>query len=150
MGEITQLFKPHTELPENPGFNVTQTQTWIWSNLWPILVQIELTLCKQTYEHEFKTISYGNAEELEADVSSSHAVSQFVLVPEERHQAHVSLDLNGLIQDQDTIGLPGNWLHGVDFLRRILELLTKVLDLCTREIYQKTVISCLRLTDFPP
>lgn len=34
----------------------------------------------------------GNAQELEANVSSSHAVSQFVLVPEERHEAHVSLD----------------------------------------------------------
>lgn len=32
-----------------------------------------------------------NVEESEADVSSSHAVSQFVLVPDERHEAHVNL-----------------------------------------------------------
>lgn len=66
--------------------------------------------------------------ELEADGSSSHAVSQFVLVPEERHKAHVSLDEYIVIQDQDAIGLPRKWLLGVGFLRCILELLTELLD----------------------
>lgn len=73
-----------------------------------------------------------NAEALEADVSSSHAVPQSVLVPEDRHEAHVGLDRDALIQDQDAVGLPGNWLHGVGFLRCILQLLAKVLDLWTR------------------
>lgn len=70
---------------------------------------------------------------LEANVSSSHAVAQFVLVPDERHEAHIDVDVDLLIQDQDTIGLPRDWLHGMDFLCCIPELLTKVLDLWTRK-----------------
>lgn len=69
---------------------------------------------------------------LEANVSSSHAVSQFVPVSKERHEAHVSLNWDVLIQDQDAIGLPGNWLHGMDLLGCIPELLTKFLDLWAR------------------
>lgn len=88
-------------------------------------------LINYSKQFEHQQNYYRNAEELEAKVSSSHAVSQFVLVPEERHEAHVSLDEHGLIQDQDAIGLPGNRLHGVDFLRRVPELLAKVLDLRT-------------------
>lgn len=71
-------------------------------------------------------------EYLEANVSSSHAVAQFVLIPKERHEAHVSLDLDRLIQDQDAVSLPRNWLYGVDSLGCILKLLTKLLDLWTR------------------
>lgn len=74
----------------------------------------------------------GNAQELEANVSSSHAVSQFVLVPEERHEANVSLDLDALVQEQDAVGLPGNWLPGVVSLCCIFELIAKALDLWTR------------------
>lgn len=74
----------------------------------------------------------GNAQELEANVSSSHAVSQFVLVPEERHEANVSLDLDALVQEQDAVGLPGNRLPGVVSLRCIFELIAKALDLWTR------------------
>lgn len=71
---------------------------------------------------------YINAGELEAKVSSSHAVSQFVLVPEERHEAHVGIDVDGLIQDQDAVGLPGKRIHGVGFLRCVFELLLEVLN----------------------
>lgn len=70
---------------------------------------------------------------LEAQVSSSHTVAQFVFVPQERHEAHISLYLNGLVKDQHAIGFPGNRLQGVDFLRCILQLFTKLFDLWTRE-----------------
>lgn len=66
---------------------------------------------------------------LEAQVSTSHAVAQFVLVPEERHEAHVGLDVDRLVKDQHAIGFPRNRLHGVDLLRCILQLLTKLLDI---------------------
>ncbi len=67
-----------------------------------------------------------------ANVSSSHAVSQLVLVPDNRHEAHVSLDLDVLIQDQDAVGLSRNRPQGVDSLCCILQLLTKVVNLWTR------------------
>lgn len=57
---------------------------------------------------------------LEADVSSSHTVSQFVLVPDERHEADVGLDLDGLIQDQNAVGLPRNRLQSMHLLGCIL------------------------------
>lgn len=69
----------------------------------------------------------------EANVSSSHTVSQFVLVPDERHEAYIRLDLDGLIQDQNAIGLPRNWLQSVGFQGCILQLLTEVMDLWTRQ-----------------
>lgn len=64
-----------------------------------------------------------------ADVSSSHAVAQFVLVADERHDAHVGLDEERLIQDQHAVGPPRDRLHDVDFLRRVLQLLAEFLDL---------------------
>lgn len=70
---------------------------------------------------------------LEAQVSSSHTVAQFVFVPQERHEAHIGLDLNGLVKDQHAIGFPGNRLQGVDFLCCILQLFTKLFNLWTRE-----------------
>lgn len=69
---------------------------------------------------------------LEADVPSSHAVPQFVLVPDERHEAHVRLDLDVLVQEQNAVGLPGNGLHGVDFLGCVQELLAEFIDLRRR------------------
>lgn len=69
---------------------------------------------------------------LEADVSSSHAVPQFVLVPDERHEAHVRLDLDVLVQEQNAVGLPRNRLHSVDFLGCVHELLTEFIDLSRR------------------
>lgn len=66
---------------------------------------------------------------LEAQVSSSHTVAQFVFVPQERHEAHIGLDLNGLVKDQHAIGFPGNRLQGVDFLCCILQLFTKLFDI---------------------
>lgn len=66
---------------------------------------------------------------LEADASSSHAVSQLVLVPHEGHEADVSLDVDVVIQDQDAVRLPRDRLHGVDFLRHIPQLLTKIVNL---------------------
>lgn len=54
-------------------------------------------------------------EALEANVSSSHTVPQFVLVPDERHEAYIRLNLDVLIQDQYTVGFPRNWLQGMDF-----------------------------------
>lgn len=66
---------------------------------------------------------------LEAEVSSSHAVSQFVLVPDERHEAHVGIGVDRLLEDQDAVGLPRKRLHDVRFLRRLLDLLLKVLNL---------------------
>lgn len=68
----------------------------------------------------------------EADVSSSHAVAQFVLVPDERHEAHIRLDLDVLIQEQNAVGLPGNRLHSVDLLGCIHELLAEFIDLWRR------------------
>lgn len=68
---------------------------------------------------------------LETDVSSSHAVAQLILVPNERHDAHVSLDVDGLIEDQDAVGLPRDRLGGVSFLGCCLELITEVEDLWT-------------------
>lgn len=70
---------------------------------------------------------------LEANVSSSHTIAQFVLVPKERHSPHIGLDVDLLVQHQNTIGLPRNRLHNVDFLRCILQPLTKVLKLWTNE-----------------
>lgn len=70
--------------------------------------------------------------ELKAEVSSSHGVSQFVLVPKERHEAHVGLNGKLLIEHQDAVGLPGNRPQGVDLLRRVLQLLTKRVDLWMR------------------
>lgn len=69
---------------------------------------------------------------LEADVSSSHAVPQFVLVPDERHEADIRLDLDVLIQEQNAVGLPRNRLHSVDFLGCIHELLEEFIDLWRR------------------
>lgn len=72
----------------------------------------------------------GNA--LEANVSSSHTVPQFVLVPDERHEAYICLNLDVLIQDQNAVGLPRNWLQSMDFQGCILEQLTESMDLWTR------------------
>lgn len=69
---------------------------------------------------------------LEANVPSSHTVSQFVLVPDERHEADVSLDLDVLIQDQNAVGLPRNRLHSMDLLGCVHELLAEFIDLWTR------------------
>lgn len=69
---------------------------------------------------------------LVADVSSSHAVSQFVLVPDERHEAYIRLDLDVLIQHQDAVGLPRNWPQRMDLLGCIVELLTEFMNLWTR------------------
>lgn len=88
----------------------------------------------------------------EADVSSSHAVSQFVLVPKERHEAHVGLDVDQVVQDKDAVGLPGKGLHGVGVLRRLVEPLSKVLHLWREGgrirdvIRENTCISCLQLS----
>lgn len=71
-------------------------------------------------------------EVLEANVSPSHTVPQFVLVPDERHEAYIHLNLDVLIQDQNAVGLPRNWLQSMDFEGCILELLTEFMDLWTR------------------
>lgn len=68
----------------------------------------------------------------EANVSSSHTVPQLVLVPDERHEAYIRLNLDVLIQDQNAVGLPGDWLQSMDFQGCILELLTEFMDLWTR------------------
>lgn len=70
---------------------------------------------------------------LEAHISTSHAVAQFVFIPKERHEAHVGLDVDRLVKDQYAIGFPRNWLHGMDFLRHILQLPSKLLNLWARE-----------------
>lgn len=69
---------------------------------------------------------------LEADVSSSHAVPQFVLVPDERHEADIRLDLDVLVQEQNAVGLPRKRLHSVDLLGCIHELLAEFIDLWRR------------------
>lgn len=66
------------------------------------------------------------------NVSSSHAVAQFVLVTDERHEAHIRLNLDALIQDQNAVGLPRNGLQSMDFQGCILELLTEFMNLWTR------------------
>lgn len=71
-------------------------------------------------------------EALEANVSSSHTVPQFVLVSDERHEAYIRLNLDVLIQDQNTVGFPRNWLQGMSFQGCLLELLTEFVDLWTR------------------
>lgn len=71
-------------------------------------------------------------ETLVANVSSSHAVPQFVLVPDKRHEAYIRLNLDALIQDQNAVGLPRNWLQSMDSQGCIFELLTEFLDLWTR------------------
>lgn len=65
----------------------------------------------------------------EANVSSSEAVAQFVLVAEERHDAHVGVDVDRLIQDQHAVGLPRYRLKDMQFLCCVFELLTEILDL---------------------
>lgn len=78
------------------------------------------------------------AQTLYGDVPSGHAVAQLVLVPKERHDAHVSLDDDALIQEQHAVGLPRKRLHGVGFLRCVFQLLTEVLYLWTRGLIRNT------------
>lgn len=66
---------------------------------------------------------------LKSKVSSGHAVAQFVLVSEEGHGAHVRLDVDWLLQDQDSVGFPRNRLSDVGSLSCILEPLGKSLYL---------------------
>lgn len=83
----------------------------------------------------------------EPDASSCQAVAQFVLVPYEGHEAHVRLDEDGLIQDQDTISFPRNGLHAMGFLSCLSKLFTEVLDLWTEGVgcsmYQKSHYGCV-------
>lgn len=121
-------------------------------NLWSAFVEFKKKAWNDmnsrsinTLQPETTTKSWQNAAMLEANVSSSHAVSQFVPVSKEGHEAYVSLDWDVLIQHQDAIGLPGNWLHGVDLLGCIPELLTKFLDLWERRWKRKHISSFLLL-----
>lgn len=108
-------------------------------NLWSASVEFKMKAWQGTNSRNINTLQpetttkrWQKAVMLETNVSSSHAVSQFVPVSKEGHEAHVSLDWDVLIQDQDAIGLPRNWLHGMGLLGGIPELLTKFLDLWAR------------------
>ena len=69
---------------------------------------------------------------LESNVPSGQGVAQLVLVANERHEAYVGLHEDGLVQLQDTVGLPRNRLQGMGFLGCPFQLLTEILDLWTK------------------
>lgn len=83
---------------------------------------------------------------LKSKVSSCHAIAQFVLVSEEGHGAHVRLDVDRLLKEQDAVGFPRNWLFTVGSLCRILELLRKGLDVTERrkgvDVLHRMVSEC--------